>query len=1126
MFTDIAGYTALMQQDEESALAVRTHHREALETAVAPHGGKILQFLGDGSLTVFSSVVEAAKAAIEIQRLLALPPAVPLRIGIHHGDIADDAQGVYGDSVNLAARLQSLAPPGAILVSGSAHDEIKNQKALPAVFLGEFTLKNVTHAVPVYSLAAPGLHVPSATEMRNAAVRAGARAVTPVHPAGKSSSALLERVREALFPDFEVERELSAGGMGVVFLARDPTLERAVAIKVMRPELATANAVARFLREARILARIRHPNIVPVHRAGDVDGLPFYVMDYLKGDTLADRLLAGPLSPAEVGQLASALLNGLEAVHTAGVVHRDIKPANIFISGDATVIVDFGIARVPATTTERNSTEHNVGTPGYMPPEQAAGETATERTDLYAVGMVLYEALTGRRWSVLEDVRKADWSGVPSTWREPLRRALAWSPAGRWSDAAAFRAGISQKRVRPRARRYMWTALIALPVISASVIGIRIILKPPLPLTADIAVLPFDAADGKTGEMLSNLVTRHLELVPRLTVREYRVAHSWWERQKHSADNAGRELAVRFIVRATVMAGAGDTLRADLACTRDSGSALPCSLISGKVSDLSGFADAITIEILKHTRPELQQHALRGTLSANHEAVMDFVAAELSAIANDWASAQLSYQSALDKDPSFSKARIGLFNAQRWLAARRTGIDPADELRRVNMSGLSEVDSLIVAAHLARSGLERLRLFERAAGADRRNAFAFVLLGEELFHRGPLSGRSARDAVDQLDMAIKNDPSLAPAYHLLTWHYIRRGDRETASIQLERFRTNSQPGMDYELFNHAWTERFDSAAARGSRKRLFSQKDRSELETLGMARMGLAFGLPETQVYLSELLLTNPFAARTDSANALFGRALAFFALGRWQDGLQSLDSAALLDGKREAKLQAAQWRVLPAALGLVAVDSATREHGVSMLQELVAGDSIGSRAAWSLAMHSALMNDPATATTWRNRMKAHIAVLDRSTDGSAGGLAALDMLIAAALTANNDTSRALAMSGQVLDFDVHSRHTDPFARSALHILRGKWFANDDSAIAAWTWAENVDWVGWLEGPPQAAEIDWVLSPYASILRTQRGERDCFHVNLPLRWWHHPDPALDTLRQAAERLATTTACRT
>src|SRR5918996_4703919 len=145
-----------------------------------------------------------------------------------------------------------------------------------------------------------------------------------------ASDPLLERLQRALSPDYRVERELARGGMGIVFRAHDLMLDAPVAVKVIRPELATAHAAESFLREARSLARVRHPNIVAVYRAGEGEGLLYYVMELVEGQTLHERLEAGQLPRAQALKLGRDLLDGLEAVHEAGDGDRDGKPSKGF----------------------------------------------------------------------------------------------------------------------------------------------------------------------------------------------------------------------------------------------------------------------------------------------------------------------------------------------------------------------------------------------------------------------------------------------------------------------------------------------------------------------------------------------------------------------------------------------------------------------------------------------------------------------------------------------------------------------------------------------------------------------------------------------------------------------------
>src|SRR5690606_13777682 len=143
MFTDIVGYTAMMQEDETRAVALRDRHRNVLEDLSMMHQGKVLQYFGDGTLTMFGSAIEAVLCAIEIQKELQKSTTVQLRIGIHAGDIVYDDEGIYGDSVNLASRIESLGVGGSILISSRVNDELRNHRELPTYYLGTYELKNV-----------------------------------------------------------------------------------------------------------------------------------------------------------------------------------------------------------------------------------------------------------------------------------------------------------------------------------------------------------------------------------------------------------------------------------------------------------------------------------------------------------------------------------------------------------------------------------------------------------------------------------------------------------------------------------------------------------------------------------------------------------------------------------------------------------------------------------------------------------------------------------------------------------------------------------------------------------------------------------------------------------------------
>ena len=244
----------------------------------------------------------------------------------------------------------------------------------------------------------------------------------------------------ALDAKFRIERQIGAGGMGVVYEALEPALDRKVAIKVLRPEAATAQATVRFLREARVLARLKHSNVVTVHQAGEADGLLWFAMDLVEGETLAERLTRGPLSPPEASGLARDLLAALWAAHQLDIIHRDIKPSNIFLNRGRALLADFGIARTLTHDSggSETRTRETLGTPAFMSPEQALGQTVTAASDLYSLALVLYLCLTGRPWPPLRVPQSGDWADIPRAFRPAIQRALELSPSDRWATAAEF----------------------------------------------------------------------------------------------------------------------------------------------------------------------------------------------------------------------------------------------------------------------------------------------------------------------------------------------------------------------------------------------------------------------------------------------------------------------------------------------------------------------------------------------------------------------------------------------------------------------------------------------------------------------------------------------------------------
>src|SRR5436190_9834427 len=205
--------------------------------------------------------------------------------------------------------------------------------------------------------------------------------------------------QDALAGEYSLERELGRGGMGIVYLAREVQLDRLVAIKLLPSALASrAEVRERFLREARTAASLSHPHIVPIYRVSEAKGFVFFVMAYVSGETLGDRLRSrGPLSAAVATRLLREVSWALSYAHGRGIVHRDIKPDNILIEAETgrALVTDFGIARGAAETAISDPGQV-MGTAHFMSPEQASSEAIDGRSDLYSLGVVAYLALSGK----------------------------------------------------------------------------------------------------------------------------------------------------------------------------------------------------------------------------------------------------------------------------------------------------------------------------------------------------------------------------------------------------------------------------------------------------------------------------------------------------------------------------------------------------------------------------------------------------------------------------------------------------------------------------------------------------------------------------------------------------------
>jgi len=267
---------------------------------------------------------------------------------------------------------------------------------------------------------------------------------------------LLQRLKPALADRYTIVREIGSGGMAVVYLADDLKHHRQVALKVLRPDLAAALGGERFLREIEIAAALSHPHILALHDSGEVDGLLYYVMPYVAGESLRQRLeQQTQLSIEETIELARQVASALDCAHSQGIIHRDIKPENILLQGDEAMVADFGIARAMKVAGGERLTETglSLGTPAYMSPEQASGDQNIDsRSDVYALATVMYEMLAGEppftgpttpaivARQLVDPVPRIRTvrSTVPEELERVIEKALAKVPADRYDTAGEF----------------------------------------------------------------------------------------------------------------------------------------------------------------------------------------------------------------------------------------------------------------------------------------------------------------------------------------------------------------------------------------------------------------------------------------------------------------------------------------------------------------------------------------------------------------------------------------------------------------------------------------------------------------------------------------------------------------
>jgi serine/threonine protein kinase/tetratricopeptide (TPR) repeat protein len=609
---------------------------------------------------------------------------------------------------------------------------------------------------------------------------------------------LLERLRPALTERYRVEREIGRGGMATVFLAQDLKHDRPVALKVLHPELAAMLGPERFLREIKVAARLNHPHIVPLHDSGQADGLLYYVMPFVDGESLRGRITRMKQLPVEEAlEIARDVAAALDYAHRQQVVHRDIKPENVMLHEGEALVTDFGIAKAVSVAGGESITQTGlaVGTPAYMSPEQAAGESDPDgRSDIYSLGCVLFEMLSGatpftgptpqammtRRFTEEAPSVRAVRPAVPDFVEQAVSRAMAPVPADRFATGAQFAQALVGHGVTT-------------PPGSASVA--------PAAQTASksIAVLPFvnmsaDPENEYFTDGIAEEIINALSKVQALRVASRTSAFAF-KGKNEDIGEIGRKLKVATVLEGSVRK-AGNRLRvtAQLVNVAD-GYHLWSERYDRQLEDVFAIQDEIAENIVKALRvvlSEEEKRAIEKAPTENVEAYEFYLRGRQYFHQFRRAGilfARRMFDRAIELDPNFARAYAGIADCCAFLYmywdGSKANLEGADSASRKALA----LDPELAEAHASRGFA--LSLSRQYAEAHQEFQTA-IRLNPKLYEAHYLYARTCvqegrlEDAVRHYEDAAAARPEDFQALLLMQTPLTRLGRKEEAIAALRR----------------------------------------------------------------------------------------------------------------------------------------------------------------------------------------------------------------------------------------------------------------------------------------------------------------------------------------------------
>jgi serine/threonine protein kinase len=653
--------------------------------------------------------------------------------------------------------------------------------------------------------------------------------------------------RDALADRYTIERELGAGGMATVYLAHDQKLGRAVALKVLKPELAAALGPERFLREIAIAAKLTHPNILGLYDCGTAtttestaDGqrltanLLYYTMPYVEGESLRDRLTREKQLPLDDAlQITKDVADALGYAHSLGLVHRDIKPENILFQAGHALVADFGIAKAIAAAGSDRLTETGlaIGTPAYMSPEQAAGNPDLDgRSDLYSLGCVLYEMLSGetpytgpsaqailaKKLSTPVPLISVVRETVPPGVEAALRKVLAKTPADRWPTAAQFRdalapealSAVSQPRVVARRRRRTgWVAGAATIVLLAAAAGLAMLARgshqtpassidDPLAIDSTVvAVLPFRLVSTDTSSTVRQLALGLPELFATKITGEFgrRISHTgtvqrlWREAGgtlTTPLDEAGEITVARTVgagrlIRGTLVAtDTGYTLTAEMVEVPGGAVRVQPTSVEGRRADWLALVDTLVWKVLARDQG-ISAELLPRLARYKPRAIQAYLAALQT---GDIIKKSEYYHAAMAADSTWVVAALSAYGwgerdetAARYAWRHQAELTPAQRAYLLALAGWR--------FGATRSQAERIAQFRALVQTAPGSGGYWTELGTNLAGGGPLAGVAnwRGEARRALETAVRLGPK-----NVYGWLYLTELaflDEDTALVQ-------------------------------------------------------------------------------------------------------------------------------------------------------------------------------------------------------------------------------------------------------------------------------------------------------------------------------------------------------